>query len=378
MRAFLPATILSLAVTFMWFGGPATAAEVVPPGLRPTPESQDMGDPSQCLDEDQSPMSDDCCNLPCDSCNSCDCCQCGPRWTFAGEAIAFQRSTTRSQPLYYDTDRSTELLNSRDMNFPYAAGYRLDAIRHNECGWDVEVGYFAVDSFAARGEVPYDGNLKFMVTDNSGDYLPVTSGDAVYTSALYSGEVNVRRQIGCCDWLTLLAGFRMLQLNERYNAYGTFTVVDGERTEQQSSFAYDGNVSAVNHLYGFQLGADAELYNMCGPLVINGLCKAGIFGNSARQVSSRGAFIDGTEVASESLSASHCQAAFLGEAGLVATYALTKHVALRASYEAMWLESVALAPEQLSSVNFTAGTVSVNTTGSVFYHGGGVGLECRF
>ena len=70
--------------------------------------------------------------------------------------------------------------------------------------------------------------------------------------------------------------------------------------------------------------------------------------------------------------------AFLGEAGVVLTYAITQNLALRASYEAMWLEGVALAPEQIGASDFVAGTASVDTHGGVFYQGGGVGLEYRF
>jgi hypothetical protein len=37
-----------------------------------------------------------------------------------------------------------------------------------------------------------------------------------------------------------------------------------------------------------------------------------------------------------------------------------------------------LAPEQISSSNLLLGTASVNANGSVFYHGGGLGVEYRY
>ena len=38
--------------------------------------------------------------------------------------------------------------------------------------------------------------------------------------------------------------------------------------------------NTYNHLYGFQLAHEATAYDSGGPLQINCLCKAGIFGNS--------------------------------------------------------------------------------------------------
>ena len=35
-------------------------------------------------------------------------------------------------------------------------------------------------------------------------------------------------------------------------------------------------------------------------------------------------------------------------------------------------------PEQINSTDFAWGTANVCTSGNVFYHGGGLGLECRF
>ena len=49
------------------------------------------------------------------------------------------------------------------------------------------------------------------------------------------------------------------------------------------------------------------------------------------------------------------QAAFMGEAGAVATYDVTCHLSFRASCQAMWIEGVALAPEQIGATDFTDG-----------------------
>ena len=136
--------------------------------------------------------------------------------------------------------------------------------------------------------------------------------------------------------------------------------------------------NTYNHLYGFQLGADAKVYDMGGPLQINVLCKAGIYGNNAHQNYSLGASNGDIDDHLREIASSRNQAAFLGEAGVVATYALTKRLAFRASAKAMWLTGVALAPEQIDAVDLRTDPFAINTSGAVFYYGGGMGLEYRY
>jgi hypothetical protein len=246
------------------------------------------------------------------------------------------------------------------VNFPVAFGPEVSAIHHGQCGWDVEVAYFQVDGFDARTTA---SGPSFLITDNAGTGFFVTDAGASYRSALYSGEVNARRCVN--EWLTLRAGFRMMELNERYHAEGI-----GAVTPVLDTF----DINTFNHLYGFQIGADAEAYNMGGPLLINVLCKAGIYGNFASQNSRR---ID-TGFSDNLVGAERHQAAFLGEAGVVATYALTKCLAFRASWQVAWLEGVALAPEQIGANDFSSQSAYVDAHGGVFYYGCGMGLEYRF
>lgn len=362
MRAFSLAMVLSLATVSMWLA----QAQAQMPGACQIPSGQPMMmGPGACMPQGQCMAPEACmgqaqCPGPMGIYDvPCDAGACRPRFTFAGEGIALQRSTTRSQTLLQGDNRS-DLLNSKYLNFPVEFGPKVSAIWHDacDCGWDVEVAYFQVDGFAANAFMPGTSTIVSDVSTGAS----VTDANVRYTSALYNGELNVRQQ--WCDWLTLSCGFRMVQLNEQYNAAGTSV---------QSSALVTVTDNTSNHLYGFQLGADAEVYNMGGALTINGLCKAGIYQNYANQVLTR---TFGSTV--ESLDARRDHAAFLGEVGIVARYAFTKRLALRASYEAMWLEGVALAPEQISATDFTSHIATCDTAGGVFYHGGGLGFEYRF
>jgi hypothetical protein len=251
------------------------------------------------------------------------------------------------------------------MNFPVEMGYQLSAIRHDVCGSDWELGYFQVDGYSVDANLPGASHIR---TDVNNSGFSVNNGMARYSSAIYSGELNVRRHWS--DAVTFLAGFRMAQLKEHYFATGA-DASSATLTDLLMTNTY-------NHLYGFQLGADANVYDMGGPLLVNVVCKAGVYGNNAHQNYSLMANNNGTPITYIDSALSRNQASFLGEAGAVATYALTKRLAFRTSVKAMWLTGVALAPEQIDMISLRTSEYSLNTSGAVFYYGGGMGLEYRY
>ena len=91
-----------------------------------------------------------------------------------------------------------------------------------------------------------------------------------------------------------------------------------------------------------RVGGDGKLFER-GRFSINGMIKAGIFGNNAEETTA--VSIDRT-VFWESASTNHV--AFLGETGLQCKYQVTQRLLLKLGYEAMWLQGVALAPGQNS------------------------------
>lgn len=224
--------------------------------------------------------------------------------------------------------------------------------------WSIEVGYFQLDGWNANRDLP---NPSIMITDRAGPYFPMDNASARYTSAIYLGELNVRQQVN--EWLTFLAGFRVGELDERYRATGTETPLPMTATLTNNAF---------NHLYGFQVGADMQVF--CnGPLKLNGLCKAGVYDNAISQVSHRSDFF-----VDDRAEGSVNQVSFLGEAGLVLSFQINEHLSARAVYQAVWLTGVALAPEQIPVTDFASGTTAIDANGFLFYHGGGVGVELKY
>jgi hypothetical protein len=88
-----------------------------------------------------------------------------------------------------------------------------------------------------------------------------------------------------------------------------------------------------------------------------------------------GATLDQSLGVDYAAAASDNHAAFVGELGFTAVYQLSPHWSLRAGYQMLWLEGVAVAAEQVPAIDLLAGLAAVDTTGSPFYHGANVGLE---
>jgi hypothetical protein len=59
-------------------------------------------------------------------------------------------------------------------------------------------------------------------------------------------------------------------------------------------------------------------------------------------------------------------------------YQLAKRLVLKAGYEAVWLQGVAVAPAQIQETNITTKQIGIDTNSGVFYHGATAGLEYSF
>ena len=146
---------------------------------------------------------------------------------------------------------------------------------------------------------------------------------------LYSAEANGR--LALSSRVTVLAGFRWLQLND--NLLGTLTPV--------KIIPPFWNTNTENNLYGAQIGVDGKILEL-GRLSLSGLIKIGIFDDNAGQ--STGVSLQ-KEVYPSNASTNH--AAYAGEAGVHLKYQVSNGLALKAGYEALWLDGVALAPGQI-------------------------------
>jgi len=289
--------------------------------------------------------------------DDCDC-YTSPTWTFGADAVFMQRGRPDSLVLMQDAAAPARNLNADAFGFDFTTGWDV-SLERNTINGGLEARLLSIDGWnsattAMVGPPPTLVRINNFVPF----FLPgVTSVNATYNSELLSAELNLRRRL--TDRINLLGGFRYLELDEHFHATLNAAVLPS---------TYD--TATQNRLYGGQLGADATLW--CGDrLTVEGLLKAGIFHNIAGQ----NTILD-TGVVVVNAADDDDRVAFLGELAFTANYCLTDTLSLRAGYDLLWVETVALAADQIPATNFFTGG-GIAADGGAFYHGAFVGLEYR-
>lgn len=292
----------------------------------------------------------------CPSLSDCECYS--PCWTIRAGTLFLDRDPASRRALVTETadPASTALLNAGQLDPGVAWGFEVSAIRHQFLGtrWDLEGRYFGIDGWnAVVGPVaaPAGSTIQFATPVALPGAADLT---ASYHSELRNAEINFRRPVN--DWLQLLLGVRYMGLNENLAMNADF-----------GGTAVTGRVRTTNDLWGFQLGADATLWSR-DRLTIEMLGKAGVFNNS---------IVSHTTIDADFADGRLDHTAFVGEVGLTGCYQLSRSWSLRAGYQVLWMEGVALAPDQVPGVNLTTNEATVQTDGSPFYHGAFLGLELR-
>jgi hypothetical protein len=137
-------------------------------------------------------------------------------------------------------------------------------------------------------------------------------------------------------------------------------------------------VDADNNLYGGQIGADAILFQPRDVFRIDGIFRAGILANNADQTTRSPVLADVPGFVGQ-VSADDDDVAFVANAGLRGVLQLTNSLAVTGGYQLMWLDGVALAPEQIPITSLVApGAATIDTQGQVFFHGASVGMMLTF
>lgn len=288
-----------------------------------------------------------------DDCRAMHCCQCScsPRWSFSADMLIMTRKTARAQTIIFQQFAGrAEVLNTTDLGFDFEIGPRISLARHDDSGRSLEIGYMALDF--RTGATVSDGLLAF---EPPGGIMGYRQFDVSYGSRLDSLEINARKQLN--DYATLMAGLRWVELGEDFRVQAL----------PSPSSIYQMNTD--NQMVGFQIGGNVALLNCDGRFRVDGTIASGIYFNRAEEDASWDIFSIGDR---------EDHVAFLGEIGLTAVLQLSDCLDLRAGYQVMWLEGVALAPDQIYSTDVTAGPAVLDTGGSLLYHGAYVGVCASF
>jgi hypothetical protein len=326
-----------------------------------------------------------------------------PRWTVSVEAIVLGRLGGVNQTLvarvpgdvkFYDTSTATgtEAFNSNQFQRGFSAGPKIGLIYHDDSGYGAELLFFNIFDQSTTKAIGPDSPANWLVMKAPGTFwqtqdFPYQAMAWKPTTNLYNAEANGRLDLS--SRVTMLAGFRWLQLND--NLQGTLTPADiTAPTWKQNcnctlsqitpggpagNYPPFWNTSTTNNLYGVQIGVDVKMLEL-GRFSLHGLMKTGIFDNNAEQ--STGVSMQKVVYPSQ---ARTNHAAFVSEGDLQLKYQINKGLALKAGYKALWLDGVALAPGQIKETSTTPSNVralGVNCGSGVLFQGATAGLEYSF
>ena len=310
------------------------------------------------------------------------------------EALFLQRHPQlNNQALVNDQTTNTTLLSTSNLNFNYDPGLRA-MVGVGLCdGRALEFSYLGLFSGSANASVVQpDPNSFLTFQDNLGGNVFVNTGryDIEYSSWLNSFEANCACCCGCCDStgcgescgescgeggcgqsscqsLTWFSGFRYLNFGERFNMSAQRTVAGATETGSY-------NINTANHLYGGQLGA--RIRRTQGRFGWEGRGAAGVYLNNSQQSQS---VTDFPNFSLRNASNSGNGAAFVGDVNLTGLYRLNNVWNLRAGYNVIWIQGLALAPDQIDS-DFAAaqGGNNLDNDGGMLLHGVNVGIEARY
>lgn len=320
------------------------------------------------------------------------------------QALFLQRvSGFSNQPIVVNSfpGASSTFMSTSDLNSNFTPGVQATVGMPLGGGGAVEFDYFSL--FPANSSavaVKTDPGAVFTFPGDVGGnvFLNMDRVQADYSSWINSFGVNFLCCSSCCDVccndygccqtgdgccqtqtgdqsgyaatgrqsFSWFGGFRYLNVGEKLNIAGQ-GVVPGETGSY--------NIRTSNNLYGVQLGA--RVRQTQGRFGWDATGQAGIFGNDAQQSQTVQDFPPGSVL--RNVSSSQGGVAFVGQGNLSGLYALTNVWNLRAGYNVIWIEGLALAPDQLNFNFATAGSGSqVNNNGGLFLHGVNVGLEARW
>jgi hypothetical protein len=320
--------------------------------------------------------------------------QCGPHyWDFRAEAVALTRDKTFGPDIQFSLLRETvpATLSSNQLDYDYQTGFRVMG-RYDLCPLTVlEFGYMGIFNWNTSASITdpapvnaQTGNLFSLFSQFGtnpatvlvpGGPMPDTERSITQsislTSDLQNAEMNVRRYwvgFSPCISGTCLAGFRYTRLHEDF----IFDTVG----EAHGNY----NTRAENNLAGFQTGGDVWVHIWQG-LRVGAEGKVGIADNHYDVQSAFSATSTATDPPNFHEEFSKDIPALVTDASLDAVCDFSPSWSLRAGYEILFLNSVALAgdnfntaspyqlPNQATRVPFVA------DQSSAFYHGFHLGLE---
>jgi hypothetical protein len=282
------------------------------------------------------------------------------------------------------------VLSLDDIDLSEESSFRFSAMFQFGPGSSVEFTYFGLFYWDSRATATSADNLFSVYSefglDPAGGYPETDESDLQYLdyeSSFDSFEVNFRQRCmapNCRYQGSWIAGVRYFKLDEDFN-YFTQSPINTDPMAPPPGNSLPTsltNINVHNNLIGAQVGGDLWVCVLPG-LRVGGELKAGVYHNHIAQDTfiSINTINNGTFL--EELTAN--DVAFVGQADLMMTYRLNYQWTLRAGYQFLFVDGVALAGENFNPVLPTVfdpnknRVANINDNGNVFYHGWNLGLE---
>lgn len=302
---------------------------------------------------------------PCTTCYSCPCDECGRSVSIDVSAVLLFRERPRSQQLLVSPINAAEATDAAAFDFGVSSGIEAGIISYDVLGdIDIELRGMWLDDWSDQVNQTFTGTtVQISASPPLGTSGP-RSGFATYNSKFLSTELNARYGIfnSSCD-TTFVLGVRAMRLDENLNA----TLTDPSGVLPDEIF----QTSATNRLVGLQIGFDRVFSTNCNwCLKFTG--RTGLYKNSGQQQSQLISLA--TPAVTFPANDSATDLAFQAELAVHGKFRLCSCANIIASYRAMYLNGLALAPEQLAATDFLTGSGHHNNS-SLLLHGVTVGLE---
>jgi hypothetical protein len=278
-------------------------------------------------------------------------------------------------------------LSLDDIEFDEEASFRFSAMFQFGPGSSLEFTYFGLFYWDQRLTATGPNNIFSAYSEfglNPADGFPETDESDLqyldYESSFDSFEVNFRQRCmapNCRFQGSWVAGVRYFKLDEDLN-YFTQSPINALPPPDDITPTSLTNINVHNNLIGAQVGGDLWVCVLPG-LRVGGELKAGVYHNHIAQDTFIGINTIDNGTFTEELTAN--DVAFVGQADLLMTYRLNYQWTLRAGYQFLFVDGVALAGENFNPVLpnvFNEGSnrvPNINDNGNVFYHGWNLGLE---
>jgi hypothetical protein len=294
---------------------------------------------------------------------------------FEFSGLAMTRSKAESNALISGSASpgSGNVLNSGDFDYGWTGGAEVRAGGRWGAGspWGVEIAGQWLHHFrdSRTSVVPAPGGVVFQTLAPVTTYGIATGGrfDSTSTSGIYSIEGNLTWW-NAYRGVVLLAGVRYIRLHDSLGVRGF---------QPAGAFIESDDWNSTNSMIGGQLGLRVDFLDFfghtAGPWLFDGHVRGGVFYNEITNDMGR----DGIQL----FHVKGNETAYVVQGGLNIGYRINTNIAITAGYEAMWLDGVALSPNQVNvTPNFNCGpcpgVIGIRTE-DLLIHGVKVGLRIR-